>query len=76
MADSVQAGTVWGNTMRLYHPGLWFGGVKAGQGSAYAEGAIEGSTRVRRVSIRFDESAPIQLWDDLDTPEEDTPDAQ
>jgi acyl-CoA reductase-like NAD-dependent aldehyde dehydrogenase len=67
MAERIQAGTVWGNTMRLYHPGLWFGGMKAsGQGSAYAEGAIEGSTRVRRVSIRFDEAAPTPSWADLD----------
>ena len=67
MAERVEAGTVWGNTMRLYHPGLWFGGVKSsGQGSAYAEGAIEGATRVRRVSIRFDESAPTQSWPDLE----------
>ncbi|MFK0156573.1 aldehyde dehydrogenase family protein [Streptomyces sp. NPDC090499] len=67
MADRVQAGTVWGNTMRLHHPALWFGGIKAsGQGSAYAEGAIEGSTRVRRVTIRFDEAAPMPAWNDLD----------
>ncbi|MFF8227500.1 aldehyde dehydrogenase family protein [Streptomyces caelestis] len=67
MAGLVQAGTIWGNTMRLHHPGLWFGGIKAsGQGSAYAEGAIEGSTRVRRVTIRFDEAAPTPAWGDLD----------
>ncbi|GAA3801561.1 aldehyde dehydrogenase family protein [Streptomyces phyllanthi] len=67
MTERVQAGTIWGNTMRLYHPGLWFGGMKAsGQGSAYAEGTIEDSTRVRRVTIRFDEAAPTPAWPDLD----------
>jgi acyl-CoA reductase-like NAD-dependent aldehyde dehydrogenase len=67
MSERVQAGTIWGNTMRLYHPGLWFGGMKSsGQGSAYAEGAIEGATRTRRISIRYDEAAAMPSWGDLE----------
>ena len=67
MADRVEAGTIWCNTMRLYDPGLPFGGFKnSGLGNAYAEGAVEGATRTKRVSIRFDESAGAPGWDDLD----------
>lgn len=67
MSHRVHAGTIWGNTMRLYGPGLWFGGMKSsGTGSAYAEGAIEGSTRLRRITIRYDEATPTPSWTDLD----------
>ncbi|MFI7171239.1 aldehyde dehydrogenase family protein [Rhodococcoides fascians] len=67
VSHNVQAGTIWGNTMRLYGPGLWFGGMKSsGTGSAYAEGAIDGSTRTRRITIRYDEAAPTPSWTDLD----------
>ena len=67
MAQRVEAGTIWGNTMRLHHPALPFGGFKqSGLGGAYADGAIDGSTRLRRVSIRFDDSARAPGWDDLD----------
>ncbi|MFD6058960.1 aldehyde dehydrogenase family protein [Rhodococcus wratislaviensis] len=67
MSQLVQAGTIWGNTMRMYGPGLWFGGIKSsGVGSAYAEGAIDGSTRLRRTTIRFDEAVPTPSWNDLD----------
>jgi acyl-CoA reductase-like NAD-dependent aldehyde dehydrogenase len=66
MAQRVEAGTIWGNTMRLHHPALAFGGFKqSGLGGAYADGAIEGSTRLRRVSIRFDDSVRAPGWDDL-----------
>ena len=66
MAQRIEAGTIWGNTMRLHHPALPFGGFKeSGLGGAYADGAIEGSTRLRRVSIRFDDSARSPGWDDL-----------
>jgi len=66
MADRVEAGTIWCNTMRLYDPGLPFGGFKnSGLGNAYAEGAVEGATRTKRVSIRFDDSAAAPGWDDL-----------
>jgi acyl-CoA reductase-like NAD-dependent aldehyde dehydrogenase len=66
MAQRVEAGTIWGNTMRLHHPALPFGGFKeSGLGGAYADGAIDGSTRIRRVSIRFDDSGRAPGWDDL-----------
>jgi acyl-CoA reductase-like NAD-dependent aldehyde dehydrogenase len=66
MADRVEAGTVWCNTMRLYDPALPFGGFKnSGLGNAYAEGAVEGATRTKRVSIRFDDSVAAPGWDDL-----------
>ena len=65
-ADRLDSGTIQGNTMRLNHPGLPFGGFKdSGMGNAYAQGAIDGSTRVKRVSIRFDDTAPAPGWSDL-----------
>lgn len=64
MADRLEAGVIWANTMRLSDPALPFGGIKnSGLGSAFADGAVEGYTRVRRVSIRFDDSAPAPGWD-------------
>jgi len=54
VAEGVEAGTVWGNTARLLHPGLPFGGFKqSGLGNASGEGAIEGNTRLKRVSILY-----------------------
>jgi acyl-CoA reductase-like NAD-dependent aldehyde dehydrogenase len=64
LADGLQAGTIWGNTGRLLHPALPFGGFKnSGVGNASGEGAIEGNTRLKRVSIRYDARGPG--WDNL-----------
>ncbi|HEY4413918.1 MAG TPA: aldehyde dehydrogenase family protein [Gaiellaceae bacterium] len=53
-ADGLEAGTIWGNTARLLHPGLPFGGFKdSGLGNASGEGALEGNTRLKRVSILY-----------------------
>jgi acyl-CoA reductase-like NAD-dependent aldehyde dehydrogenase len=66
VADRLESGTIWGNTMRLNDPALPFGGFKSsGLGNAYAEGAVEGATRVKRVSIRFDPAARAPGWDDI-----------
>jgi aldehyde dehydrogenase (NAD+)/5-carboxymethyl-2-hydroxymuconic-semialdehyde dehydrogenase len=54
LADELDAGTIWGNTARLLHPGLPFGGFKdSGLGNASGEGAVEGNTRLKRVSILY-----------------------
>ena len=54
LADGIDAGTIWGNTARLLHPGLPFGGFKdSGLGNASGEGALEGNTRLKRVSILY-----------------------
>jgi len=66
VADQLESGTIWGNTMRLNDPALPFGGFKnSGLGNAYAEGAVEGATRTKRVSIRFDPAARTPGWDDI-----------
>ena len=66
VTQRVEAGTIWGNTMRLHHPALPFGGFKSsGLGGAYAAGAIDGATRMKRVTLRFDDAAPSPGWDDL-----------
>ena len=63
MAERVEAGTVWCNTARLYDPALPFGGYKnSGLGNASGEGAIEGNTKLKRVSIRFDPRAAAPGW--------------
>ena len=63
MAERVEAGTVWCNTARLYDPALPFGGYKnSGLGNASGVGAIEGNTKLKRVSIRFDDEAPTPGW--------------
>ena len=54
IADALNVGTIWGNTARLLHPGLPFGGFKdSGVGNASGEGALEGNTRLKRVSILY-----------------------
>ena len=54
LADAIEAGTIWGNTARLLHPALPFGGFKdSGLGNASGDGAIEGNTRLKRVSILY-----------------------
>jgi acyl-CoA reductase-like NAD-dependent aldehyde dehydrogenase len=54
MADRIDAGTIWGNTARLLHPALPFGGFKdSGLGNASGDGAIEANTRTKRVSILY-----------------------
>jgi acyl-CoA reductase-like NAD-dependent aldehyde dehydrogenase len=63
MAERVEAGTVWCNTARLYDPALPFGGYKnSGLGNASGEGAIEGNTKLKRVSVRFDPRAAAPGW--------------
>jgi aldehyde dehydrogenase (NAD+)/5-carboxymethyl-2-hydroxymuconic-semialdehyde dehydrogenase len=61
LADRIDAGTIWGNTARLLHPALPFGGFKdSGLGGASGDGAIEANTRTKRVSILYgaDRSGP------------------
>lgn len=63
VAAQLEAGTIWGNTSRVMDPSLPFGGFKdSGLGNAYGDGAIAGSTRLKRVSIRYDPSAPMPRW--------------
>ena len=66
MADRLEAGTVFGNTMRVQDPALPLGGYKdSGLGNAHSYGAIEACTQLKRVSLRFDPSAPAPGWTDL-----------
>jgi acyl-CoA reductase-like NAD-dependent aldehyde dehydrogenase len=63
LAEGLEAGTIWGNTARVMDPALPFGGFKdSGVGNAYGDGAIEGSTRLKRVSVRYDPQAPSPGW--------------
>lgn len=63
VAARLETGTVWGNTSRVMDPSLPFGGFKdSGVGNAYGDGAIIGSTRLKRVSVRYDPSAPMPRW--------------
>jgi acyl-CoA reductase-like NAD-dependent aldehyde dehydrogenase len=56
MASQLQVGTVWGNTTRVYHPAFPFEGHKhSGLCSGSGASAIEGCTRLTRVSIRYDD---------------------
>ena len=62
---AARLGTIWGNTTRLLHPALPFGGFKdSGIGNASGEGAIEGNTRLKRVSILYGEDRKGPEWDD------------
>lgn len=59
VAERVTAGNIFCNTPRRLHPALPYGGFKnSGLGSATGDGAIEGNTRVRRITVRFDGAAP------------------
>jgi acyl-CoA reductase-like NAD-dependent aldehyde dehydrogenase len=63
VAAQLEAGTIWGNTSRVMDPSLPFGGFKdSGVGNAYGDGAITGSTRLKRVSVRYEAGAPVPLW--------------
>jgi acyl-CoA reductase-like NAD-dependent aldehyde dehydrogenase len=65
VAAQLDAGTIWGNTSRVMDPSLPFGGFKdSGLGNAYGDGAITGSTRLKRVSVRYETSAPVPGWRD------------
>ena len=64
MAEQLEAGTIWGNTARLLHPALPFGGFKdSGIGNASGEGAIHANTRLKRVSILYGADAHGPEWD-------------
>jgi acyl-CoA reductase-like NAD-dependent aldehyde dehydrogenase len=66
MSEAIEAGNVWVNTARAYGPTLPFSGFKAsGVGNAMAEGAIEGCTRVKRVTIAYGDARSTPGWDDL-----------
>ncbi|MPZ62013.1 MAG: aldehyde dehydrogenase family protein [Propionibacteriales bacterium] len=66
LADALLAGTIWGNTARLLHPALPFGGFRSsGIGNASGEGAIEGNTRLKRISIRYGSQSTSPGWDDV-----------
>jgi acyl-CoA reductase-like NAD-dependent aldehyde dehydrogenase len=63
LADGLEAGTIWGNSSRVMDPALPFGGFKdSGVGNAYADGAIAGTTRLKRVSIRYRDDAQLPRW--------------
>ncbi len=63
VAAGLEAGTIWGNTSRVMDPALPFGGFKdSGLGNAYGDGGIAGSTRLKRVSVRYEPSAPMPRW--------------
>ena len=48
---------------RVMDPSLPFGGFKdSGVGNAYGDGAIAGSTRLKRVSVRYGPDAPMPRW--------------
>jgi len=64
VADGLEAGTVWGNTMRLHDPALPFGGYKSsGLGNAYGDEVVSSLTRLKRVSVRFDDAARAPGWE-------------
>jgi acyl-CoA reductase-like NAD-dependent aldehyde dehydrogenase len=70
MAEGVEAGTVWCNSMRLFHAGLPFGGAKdSGIGNSAGIEAVEGLTRVKRVSILYGEQVQGPSWPDLEREE-------
>jgi acyl-CoA reductase-like NAD-dependent aldehyde dehydrogenase len=63
LSGQLQVGTVWGNTTRVYHPAFPFEGHKqSGLGNGAGDNAIEGYTRLTRVSIRCDEDAQVPGW--------------
>jgi acyl-CoA reductase-like NAD-dependent aldehyde dehydrogenase len=67
MAQGVEAGTVWCNSMRLFHPGLPFGGAKdSGIGNSAGVEAVDGLTRVKRVSILYGADVEGPAWPDLE----------
>jgi acyl-CoA reductase-like NAD-dependent aldehyde dehydrogenase len=66
MADRLECGSVWCNTARLMDPGLPFGGFKSsGLGNSRGQGAIDGSTKVKAVTIHYDPLVRRPGWDDL-----------
>ena len=63
VAESVNAGVIWGNTSRLMDPALGFGGFKnSGVGHATGREAIEGVTRIKRVSLRYGAATTSPFW--------------
>ncbi len=67
MAEAVEAGTVWCNSMRLFHAGLAFGGAKdSGIGNSAGVEAVEGLTRVKRISILYGAETEGPAWADLE----------
>jgi acyl-CoA reductase-like NAD-dependent aldehyde dehydrogenase len=62
-AEELEAGTIWCNSVRVMDPALPFGGFKnSGLGNATGDGAIEGMTRLRRVTIRHDDANLVVPW--------------
>lgn len=66
VSEAVEAGVIWGNTARLMDPGLGFSGFK-NSGTGYATGreAVEGLTRIKRVSIRYGADTATPAWPDV-----------
>ncbi|MCU1657164.1 MAG: hypothetical protein JWO57_1820 [Pseudonocardiales bacterium] len=63
VAGRLDVGTIWGNTSRVMDPALPFGGFKdSGVGNAYGDGAVQGLTRLKRVSVRYETDAPVPRW--------------
>ena len=63
VAESIDAGVIWGNTARLMDPALGFGGFKnSGIGHATGREAIEGVTRIKRVSLRYGSATVSPAW--------------
>jgi acyl-CoA reductase-like NAD-dependent aldehyde dehydrogenase len=66
MSDGIDAGNVWINTGRAYGSTLPFSGFKSsGVGNAMSEGAIEGCTRVKRITIAYGAAGNTPGWDDI-----------
>jgi acyl-CoA reductase-like NAD-dependent aldehyde dehydrogenase len=66
LADALEVGIVWGNTTLITHPGLPFGGFRnSGMGNAFGVEAIDGMTRTKRMSLRFDATGAYPRWPDL-----------
>lgn len=63
LAARLESGTIWGNSSRVMDPALPFGGFKdSGVGNAYVDGAIAGTTRLKRVSLRYRDDVPLPRW--------------
>lgn len=66
MAEGIVAGTVWCNSMRLFHTALPFGGAKeSGIGNSAGLEAVDGLTRVKRVSILYGAATEGPSWPDI-----------
>lgn len=65
VSESLQVGSVWGNSPWVGHPVLPFGGFKSsGVGSVNGIGSIEAFTQLKTVAIRYSEDwSSLPRWD-------------